>query len=178
MEFVTMSSDLVRDAEGVLRIVQDAGGKLVGRTRLQKIGFLLEVMGYGDGFAFTYKHYGPYSEQLASAAEIATGLRWLSEQEHQAAWGGFYSIFESHIPDSGESPLERKCIADFANRADAVELELAATAILLAIEGYTDPWVETCSRKASKAQGGRVERARELVSGLKKLDSKGSLPPI
>ena len=80
-----MADNLMEEAERVSRIVQDAGGRLVGRTRLQKISYLLEVMGYGDGFSFAYKHYGPYSDQLTSAAKAATTLNLLSEEEHQAA---------------------------------------------------------------------------------------------
>ena len=38
-------------------IVRDAGGQIVGRTKLQKIGFFLEVAGVGSGFPFRYKHF-------------------------------------------------------------------------------------------------------------------------
>src|SRR6516165_3729630 len=78
-------------------IVRDAGGTIVGRTRLQKIGFFLEAAGLGSGFPFRYKHYGPYSEVLASAAQHAVALRLIKEQESVANWGGLYSTFFSQI---------------------------------------------------------------------------------
>ena len=59
------------EAQKAAEIVRDAGGHIVGRTRLQKIAYLLEITGLGAGFPFRYKHYGPYSEQLADAAETA-----------------------------------------------------------------------------------------------------------
>ena len=31
-------------------IVRDAGGRIVGRTKLQKIAYLLELSGLGEGF--------------------------------------------------------------------------------------------------------------------------------
>ena len=57
-----------RDTEKVADIVRDAGGKIVGRTRLQKIGYLLELSGLGEGFSFDYRHYGPFSEERVGGA--------------------------------------------------------------------------------------------------------------
>lgn len=173
-----MLNDMTRGAQCVSRIVHDAGGRLVGRTRLQKVGYLLEVMGYGDGFAYFYKHYGPYSEQLTSSAQIATALNFLKEEEHQASWGGKYSVFLSIKNFDDEPPSQRQAIIDFANKADALELELAATAILLSREGYVDPWAETASRKPAKCQGDTLNRAKEFFSQLKELDEKKCLADL
>lgn len=170
-----MTNNMIDNAKSVSRIVQEAGGKLVGRTRLQKISYILEVMGFGDGFIFSYKHYGPYSEQLASAAQTATALNWLEEEEYQANWGGKYSIFLTHKKIAGSSSAERKSIVEFANQADVVELELAATAILLCKQGYADPWLETSNRKSSKAKDGRINRAKTIISELKKFDKNSRL---
>ena len=64
---MTQGPDRKRDIDKVADIIRDAGGKVVGRTRLQKLGYLLELSGLGDGFSFEYRHYGPYSEELAAA---------------------------------------------------------------------------------------------------------------
>src|SRR5215472_1618568 len=77
----------------VARIVGDAGGELVGRTRLQKIAFLMQLAGFSDDFPFEYRHYGPYSEELAQAMEIAVALGPVKEEERVADWGGRYSIY-------------------------------------------------------------------------------------
>jgi hypothetical protein len=50
---------IVLELRGTVAIVRDAGGHIVGRTRLQKIAFMLEPAGLGGGFPFRYKHYGP-----------------------------------------------------------------------------------------------------------------------
>ena len=63
-----------RDTDKVVAIVRDAGGTIVGRTRLQKTAYLLELAGLGEGFHFSYRHYGPYSEELASAVRDANAL--------------------------------------------------------------------------------------------------------
>ena len=59
---------LLIEPDLIVAIVRDAGGEVTGRTRLQKIAYLLEVVGFGNGFQFSYKHYGPYSEGVAASA--------------------------------------------------------------------------------------------------------------
>ena len=61
-----------RETEKAADIVRAAGGRVVGRTRLQKIGYLLELAGLGEGFPYAYRYYGPYSEERLTAA----AARW------------------------------------------------------------------------------------------------------
>jgi hypothetical protein len=157
-------------------IVRDAGGTIVGRTRLQKIGFFLEAAGLGSGFPFRYKHYGPYSEVLASAAQHAAALHLINEQESVANWGGLYSIFTSKI--AGNPDPARIRFLELMRDADAVELELAATAVYLATERWADPWGETQRRKPDKASGGRLDRARSLYSKLSAIPTPHRLPAV
>lgn len=159
-------------------IVRDAGGRIVGRTRLQKVAYLLSITGLENGLPFAYKHYGPYSEDLATAARDADLLGLLSETEQQASWGGIYSTYVVSVqPDANIHPA-RSRLATEAAAADAVELELAATAAFLAKEGYSDPWAETARRKPEKAEGGRIERAKALYSRLSAIDTPAPLPAI
>jgi hypothetical protein len=62
--------------------------------------------------------------------------------------------------------------------ADAVELELAATALFLANEGWDDPWRETARRKPEKADGGRIEKAKFLYEKLAAVETPRRLPAI
>jgi uncharacterized protein YwgA len=159
-------------------IVRDAGGHIVGRTKLQKIGFFLEAAGVGSGFPFRYKHYGPYSEQLAVAAQHAAALRLIIENEYVANWGGQYSIFRTQmLPDRSTHPARARLAQEMVN-ADAVELELAATAAFLANERFPDPWTETARRKPEKAEDGRLERAKQLYSRLQQIPTPRALPAI
>ena len=52
------------------RLVDEAGGRLVGRTRLQKVACLAKLAGYLPEFNFEYRHYGPFSEALAGSMEM------------------------------------------------------------------------------------------------------------
>ena len=165
-------------AHRVAEIVRDAGGRIVGRTKLQKISFFLEAAGLGSGFSFRYKHFGPYSEQLAAAAQHAVALRQIVEDEAVASWGGHYSTYCTTLPSDPSTHPARSRLAQEMERADAVELELAATAAFLASEEFPDPWTETARRKPEKAEGGRLERAKQLYSRLQGVQTPRQLPAI
>lgn len=166
------------NAVKVAKLVRDAGGRIVGRTKLQKTAYLLCVAGLEEGLPFAYKHYGPYSEDLAAAARDADLLGLLNETEQQTTWGGTYSTYVvDEQPDPGANAARRRLAAEAAS-ADAVELELAATAVFLALEGHTDPWAETARRKPEKAENGRVDRAKALYRRLSAIDTPVRLPAI
>jgi uncharacterized protein len=165
------------NAEKAAAIVRDAGGRIVGRTRLQKIAYLLSVVGLEEGFPFVYKHYGPYSEELASAAREADLLGLLTESEQAASWGGMYSTYSVAGQPEGNIPARVRLAAETVE-ADAIELELAATAVFLANEGYSDPWAETARRKPEKADNGRIDRAKELYRKLSSIDTPSPWPNI
>jgi hypothetical protein len=159
-------------------MIRDAGGKIVGRTRLQKLAYFLELAGLGEGFAFEYRHYGPYSEDLASAAQLADFLGYLDEAETPTNWGGFYSVYttEDRVPVSADHA--RLQIAKRGAMADPIELELAATAAFFAAQGHTDPWGETAKRKPEKATESRLSNAKLLYKSLQSVKAPKSLPDI
>ena len=168
-----------REREKVAEIVRDAGGQIVGRTRLQKIAYLLELTGQGEGFDFEYRHYGPYSESLSDAVRVANAFGLIEEKEQVAKWGGRYSIYS--VKESGDVQPQnaRAVFARAAAQIGAVELELAATAAYLAdVEHCSDPWAETSKRKPDKVRDGRLDRAKEAYRGLLALDTPQPLPKI
>jgi uncharacterized protein YwgA len=164
-------------------IIQDAGGELVGRTRLQKIAYLMQLAGFGEEFAFEYRHFGPYSEGLAQAVDIAAALGPLIEEERLADWGGRYSIYRMResLP---ASDADRMHFVQRAKIIDSVELELAATAAYLFVaEGFEgaggrDPWAETRRRKPNKAAEGRLERAALAYEELRNTKTRQALPKL
>jgi hypothetical protein len=161
----------------ITRIVRDAGGRIVGRTRMQKVAFLLEITGLGEGFRFEYKHYGPYSEELTDAAKMAASFGLLVVSEHQTSWGGWYSTYETREGGTIAS-VDRAALASEAIKLDSLDLELAATAAYLAFEGYDDPWLETEKRKPEKSADGRLERAKAAYRCLKAIPVPKPLPEI
>jgi uncharacterized protein YwgA len=166
-------------ARAVAGVVQDAGGRIVGRTRLQKIAYLLTAAGLEDRFSFEYKHYGPYSEDLTQSSGVAKLLGLVSEVSHSTQWGGTYSTFSISPGVATESDVPaRTTLARLAADADAVELELAATAVFLSIDGFPDPWAETARRKPEKVSDGRLDKAKKLLGKLKQVETPTALPDI
>lgn len=165
------------------RIIQDADGNLVGRTRLQKVAYLMQLAGFSDEFDFEYRHFGPYSEALAQAMEIASILGPVHEIERPAEWGGFYSIYTLREPQPPENS-RRAAFVQAAKSIGAIELELAATsAFLFAKEGFDgslgrNPWDETRRRKPDKSKNGRLERAAAAYAHLRRLSSPTPLPSL
>jgi hypothetical protein len=165
------------------RIVREAGGELVGRTRLQKVVYLTQLAGFGDEFDFEYRHYGPFSEDLATGMEIAAGLHVVEEEEKRADWGGWYSIYRVTAETPAAESSARSGFIAAASKLGAVELELAATAAFLySKEGIRppqgDPWDATRQLKPDKANNGRLELAKAAYRKLRKLQTPLKLPPI
>lgn len=172
-------TNIKRDRERIVEIVRDAGGKVVGRTRLQKIAYLLELTGQGEGFSFEYRHYGPYSEALSEAAQAACLFDLMIEEEYVAQWGGRYSIYSLEGQDNAQKNETRAQFIEAAASFSAIELELAATAAYInVVEGRNDPWEETRRRKPEKAADGRLDNARRAYEALRKLDVPKALPDI
>ena len=163
------------------RLVNEAGGELIGRTRLQKVACLAKLAGLLDTFEFEYRHYGPFSERLATSMDIAAGLRIVEEQDKRAAWGGSYSIYrETDRTPKGDNPMRRQFVSEAA-KIGAIQLELAATAAFLNVdEGLAGPeaWAETARRKPEKAQEGRLESAQAAYRQLLRLSTPTPLPAI
>ncbi|MEM7438080.1 MAG: hypothetical protein AAF393_00670 [Pseudomonadota bacterium] len=170
-----MAQSRIREfSSSATKIVSDADGEVVGRTRIQKMAYLLELAGVGDGFKFSYKHYGPYSQMLAESVRIAVLFNAVTEEKHQTDWGGMYSVYRASPSD--EVNAVRKQILDVTKRANAVQLELAATAAYLSFEGYEDAWAETSRRKPEKAQ--HIPGAMELYREISSLETPNGWPVV
>jgi uncharacterized protein YwgA len=162
------------------RLVQEAGGRLVGRTRLQKVAYLTQLAGYAKVFPFSYRHYGPYSEELAVGMEIARAVGLVQEEEKRAEWGGRYSIYRVTDQTPAAEDQGRARFVTEAAKIGAIELELAATAAFLyADEGIKDdPWEATAQLKPEKAAEGRLESAKRAYHVLRATDTPVPLPDI
>jgi uncharacterized protein YwgA len=163
------------------RLVNEAGGTLIGRTRLQKVACLAKEAGFLDVFEFEYRHYGPFSEELAAAMDVAAELKLVEEQEKRAEWGGWYSIYQATDRAPRVENASRAQFLKEAAKIDAIQLELAATAAFLSVEeglSGQEAWAETARRKPEKAQGNRLEAAQAAYRQLLSLSAPTPLPAI
>jgi uncharacterized protein YwgA len=160
---------MTNQSNAVARIVSLNGGKLVGKTRLQKSAYLLESCGVGFGFDFTYHYYGPYSEELSLWADVSEALDSVKVEHARTEYGASYPIYKTQKGqvDVNECDTTRSNILKVLSRYGTIELELAATAVFLANNGYRDnPWDETIIRKATKATPERVRKAKALLEEI------------
>jgi len=165
--------------KAIAELISLAGGRIIGRTKLQKSACALELTGLGYGFQFTYKHFGPYSEELKIACSDAQALGYICEKTEDASWGGWYSVFTAPAATpKSESDQHRSELLAVTAAADSVDLELAVTAAFLATNGVKDPWHEVEVRKPTKASPDRLKSAKVLYRNLSTIKTPRALPSI
>jgi uncharacterized protein len=150
-------------------IVALNGGELVGRTRLQKTAFLLECCGMESGLEFAYRHYGPFSVELARAWDDAEFDGRLEMVERPGFREMPYTVFTTNeaAPDClGELSASdvQKRLASMRHYSDVV-LEVAATIVYLR-DLTDDPIEEVKIRKPHKATDQRIAQANQLIKEL------------
>lgn len=158
-------------------LITEAGGEIVGKTRLQKSAFILEKAGLGYGFKFVYHHYGPYSEELSVSADYAAALKLIEEDEKTAIWGGKYSVYRSRAGSLTPNQSRTKLLK-LMKAHDAVQLELAATAFYLFDEGFSPPWDELIERKPEKSSLENIGAAKSLCAQLAAIETPKQLPNL
>ena len=155
-------------------VILAAGGKITGRIRIQKIFYLLEQMGGGRDFYFSYHHYGPYSEDLSATIERAKYFGGNIKEEQNPIDGGFYSVYS--LEDNNVQPLDNCGELSWDKTKDAVQkmlketsvvIELAATAHWLKYKEREENWEkELRIRKNSKVTDDRLNKALALLSDI------------
>jgi uncharacterized protein len=146
--------------------------KLVGKTRLQKTFYLLNELGMNSGAEYSYHYYGPYSADVASAAEMATLFFNFDAEEKVSSKRGvsytFYSSREERPASLGDLPSgeAQEALLAMGDVSDTV-LELAATMVFLKKNGFPNNYLdEVRARKPLKATDERLRSAQELVTKL------------
>lgn len=172
-----MTSNISLGVNELIDIVASADGELVGRTRLQKTAYLLFATGLGaQQFRFRYRHFGPFSENLAATSDLSKFFGSLKEEQQPSSWGGSFSIYRTETAPKHDEASPRVQLIKIAKEANPIDLELAATSAFLALEGFTDPWNETAARKPDKSS--RIESAKALYQTLQSIDAPSPLPAI
>jgi uncharacterized protein YwgA len=148
------------------------GGKLVGRTRLQKTVFLLDQCGMGSELDFEYLHYGPYCADLAQAWDDAEASSRLTMTEEIGRYAVPYTVFGTRdepprLLGGLNAESAKALIAEMSATSDIV-LELAATIVYLRERGYGDRTIDEVKvRKPVKATDDRLQKAVDLLSRLR-----------
>jgi hypothetical protein len=150
-------------------IAAHQGGKVVGRTRLQKEIKLLQRKKFPTDYSYTIHFYGPYSEGLQAEIGLLESLRLVSEEPQTAQDGSPYFILQSLAgaarPDI-MGPFQK--YIDLMEGADLTVLELAATYDMFRATGsdHKEATDRLRRKKGKKCEGGNEEKALALLKQL------------
>ncbi len=161
----------IEPEDHVAEIVAAAGGKLVSRIRLQKIAYLLDQIGGKSDFDYVYYHYGPFSRDLENAVVDAEAFELVKQEEgRRASDGARYSIFTLQKNVNEFKILKDEKLRNWTRKLageNVTVLELAATAHWLVKYEHIQDWeTEIRRRKGTKNDGGRLEKAKDLLRQL------------
>lgn len=165
--------------------VIDACGGIDGRVKMQKIVYLLKVMGYDLPFDdFVIRQHGPFSRSVAWATDVLTGAEILveSKDEFPSISGPEPVVQYSYRVRDEIAPLiresfdvtGRRCrpkIDEIASRMKQNErtvLEVAATKVFLEREGLRGMKLDEELRRLKGHLSGDFDKANKLLAELKK----------
>src|SRR5262245_58288729 len=121
------------DLNLVVGIVALNGGEIVGKTRLQKTVYLLDVCGLGSGMEFDYYNFGPYESDVAFATDLAVLTGRLTAETRPGFHSVPYSVFRTSEPVPSKIGLLPAVAArsklDVLKSYSALDLEIAAALI-------------------------------------------------
>lgn len=158
--------------EAVAGLVKLSGGKIVGKTRLQKVAYLLFAKDlWPTDLTFSYHYYGPFSHELSYGVDDAVALDLVSAERRLGSHKEPYVVFSAQpttpdFPAADHRELVQGVLATLS-KYSAVELELAATAHFLSdVERVNNCWDEVRARKGDKATPQRETNAKRLLAEL------------
>ena len=145
--------------------------KILGRKRLQKLSMLLQHAGADLDAEFSLHHYGPFSSELAEAADdlFVDGL--INEQRRSV---GTYGMRQSEYSLSEPDEFEEKLQQPFddlllkLNEFTTIELEMASTIAFFERENGNrkKAVAEASSIKPTKAIPPVLEKAEAILETI------------
>lgn len=151
----------------IIEILIENNGELVGKTRLQKTVYFLQELQLVDDFEFSYHHYGPFSDIVASSMNRALYYDEVCEVPKVSSFGNNIISYQVNSNSNSNNPA-RVDVLNTLKSYSSVVLELAATALFLDKNGFKGgSWDETAIRKAGKVTPQRITDATNLLQELK-----------
>jgi uncharacterized protein len=144
------------------------GGKVVGRTRLQKSIKLLQRIGLPTDYDYVVFFYGPYSEGVKSDLGLLEVLGLIEEEEHTSATGNLY--FTINAKPGASLPELEPFLPQIRlmENTEQVALELAATYDAFREMGsdHEEAMVRLRRKKREKCSPENVQAALDLLGRL------------
>lgn len=129
-------------ADLILAIIATLPGKKVkGKKRLQKLAFLLKEAGLRYSARFDIRDYGPFSREIASAANLLAATGAIQEiEEPLGASRTFVTVYTLERTGTSKHPLsdKYKTLLTQLDHFGTVDLEVAATYQFFRSSGFSD----------------------------------------
>lgn len=140
--------------------------RVVGRTKLQKLIYLLKAAGAPIQYDYKLHHYGPYSAEVAGDVDLLDFIGSIEESiEPIDIYNQFLSTFTLREPvDASFSPSTSE-LAETLNAFRSTELEVAATIQYFKELGHTNSEAValTENMKPTKTTPDVVSRANKIL---------------
>jgi uncharacterized protein YwgA len=162
----------VNPTDLVLAIVASLPGqKVKGKKRLQKLAFLLKEAGLRYNARFDIRDYGPFSREIAGAANFLAATGRINESEQPVGVSHtFVTIYELDIeaqPKVRLSDKYRKLILQL-DQFSTIDLEVAATYQYFRSAGASDAIAKqkTTELKPTKTSPAVMRNIPKIVNCL------------
>lgn len=152
--------------ENLLSLLKIAG-EIDGRTKLQKIAYILKNNGVNFEEDFKYHYYGPYSGDLQLELDELIDNDVIIEKGsnpylYRLNYDYFRQIDESNLKDKKELIL-------FLTKQHYRDLELVATIYYLLNQGYTGKALVNKLKILKPNLVGRINNAFNILNEIKKI---------
>lgn len=77
----------------LISAIMTGSQRIVGRTKIQKIAYLVNICGWNVFTDFEYHYYGPYSETLSSELVSLVENKWVRERQEITEQGNSLYIY-------------------------------------------------------------------------------------
>jgi uncharacterized protein len=145
--------------------------RIDGKKRLQKLAYLAASAGVESRTHFSLRDYGPYSPEVANAANSLTLSGVVTEDEQLLPPNNFFmTTYElpdpdhvnAHLPDPVSSAIRQ------LNQYSTIQLEVAATYLFFRNQGLDENGARerTVAMKPAKASTTVLARVPEILGHL------------
>jgi uncharacterized protein YwgA len=131
----------------LISLVLQSAGSIVGRTKLQKLMYLANSIGW-RALDFKYHNYGPFSDSLAAELDNMRNYGWIEEREistshdrllHKYSFSNKYkrtglsqlSKIEDSIPNGRQLISRTKGLVKQLNKFSSDDLQIMSTLVFL-----------------------------------------------
>jgi uncharacterized protein YwgA len=169
-------------------------GTIHSRIKIQKILYVLKSLGYPISEKYQYRHFGPYSEQLASELATSVNSGFLDESEESLASGSIddfsdYQRYDLTLTERGRRFLQSclkknpnlrtqsEAITELCkqlNKYSPTELELIATLMYLQDQKTPENQLAVMLKNLKpKFEMAEATKALQLIDDLRSTSKPG-----